>query len=86
MKYADGGLVRDCRVQNVSSGNSQATWGILVDNSDDAMVRGSDVSNISEYGIGFSSSSGFYMDNEVYRTAQAYAGGGTPAGDTNHQP
>ncbi|MGH0038271.1 MAG: right-handed parallel beta-helix repeat-containing protein [Myxococcota bacterium] len=86
LKYADGGAARDNRVHNVSSGNGQNTWGIIVDNSDDVMVRGNDVSRPGTFGIAFTSSSGMYMDNQVYAAGTAFAGGGEPAGDTNHEP
>jgi hypothetical protein len=85
IRYADGGLVRDNRVHNVSSGNDQNTWGILVSNADGVMVRGNDVSNSDLYGIAYSGATGMYMDNQVYGSEFAFTNG-TPAGSTNHEP
>jgi len=85
VKYADGGLVRDNRVQNVSSGNAQDTHGILIENSDGVMVRGNDLSNTGTYGIRYFSADGIYLDNQVFGATNAFFGAGTAAGDTNYE-
>ena len=85
VKYADGAMVRDNRVSGVSSGNSTGSWGIVVDNSDDAIVRGNDISDPGDLGLTITLGTGIYMDNLVSgATVNAYSGTGTDAGSRNY--
>ena len=88
MKYADGGVIRDNRVDGVSSGNATGSWGIAVDNSDRVVVRGNDIADPGEQGLSYSfATGGIYMDNLVTgATVQAFSGTATDAGGNGSSP
>lgn len=88
LTYADGGMVRDNRVNGVSSGNATGSYGILVENGEGIIVRGNDISNPGEYGLRYSGApGGIYLDNLVTgATVQAFSGTASNAGGENYSP
>lgn len=88
MTYADGGIVRDNRINGVSSGNAAGSYGVLVENGQGMIVRGNDISDPGEYGLRFSGApGGIYIDNLVTgASVQGYSGTATDAGGRNYNP
>lgn len=75
---AHGSLVEGNRIDDVSS-EVGATLGIRIQNSNDVLVRGNNITNMSN-GISYFSSTGKYMNNLTSNVTVPFSGDGTAVG------